>query len=203
MAINSKSRILPNILHCENNRKSKLHWPNSLPFPKDWIFIWRNILLTIIAPTLQTSPLGAWKAKSHQLWPAKVSYTNKYIHTDNKMYVLEKASRRNVYAESNHQVECSLLADITYHNNTISLIGSGLPYHDPPPPPPLTTAWEFFQSAPTWQKKNWDAAPITKTTLNIIADELKNDNILCAGDGSVLYGRAAHAWCIFRKSDYK
>ena len=61
----------------------------------------------------------------------------------------------------------------------------------------------IFQNAPTWQRKNWGTSPITKDTLSIIADELRNNNILCAGDGSVLFGRAAHAWRIFGKSDYK
>ena len=61
----------------------------------------------------------------------------------------------------------------------------------------------FFGAAPKWQKFNWGNAPITRSTIHRISEELINDDISCAGDGLVLFGKATYAWCIFTKYRYE
>ena len=45
--------------------------------------------------------------------------------------------------------------------------------------------------------------PITESTIIKIQAELKNNNIIAAGDGSVTDGRGAQAWCIVTKNEHR
>ena len=164
--------------------------------------IWKNVLSTMIQPRLQSSPLGRWISKTHQIWPATASYSNKFVHYYDQFYEITKVSRRSNYALTSKTAECQLAVDVIPTANGLQLVDVGSTYSLPPPPIRLNTAWQFYNNAAKWQKKNWGLAPITEDILSTIADELQNNNLSCAGDGSVLFGRAAHAWCIFRKSDF-
>lgn len=119
------------------------------------------------------------------------------------MYKRENKSRRSTYRQTNMKVECSLNADIDKSSNGIRMIASGTVCSPTVIEYRPKTAWEFYQNAPPWQKKNWGNAPITEVIINQLQRELTNDYLDCSGDGSVLHGRAAHAWCIFKKSDHK
>ena len=84
----------------------------------------------------------------------------------------------------------------------IILLSSGTIYNPLPIPLPPTTAWDYICAAPTWQKQSLGAAPLTRDLIEQITTELCNNNISCADDGSILFGRAAHAWCILKKESF-
>ena len=62
---------------------------------------------------------------------------------------------------------------------------------------------QFIKNAPEWQKRIWGTAPVNVETLNILIMHLINDNLVAGGDGSVNNDKAAHAWCIATKNDFK
>ena len=88
------------------------------------------------------------------------------------------------------------------HDNLVLLGTQSLNQHNQTTDTP-NTAWDYYNSAPAWQKQIWGTAQITKEKLEEITKHLLDDNIDCAGDGSVKRGRAAQAWCIFRKDTYE
>ena len=87
--------------------------------------------------------------------------------------------------------------------NGVQLIASGLRSGLPVLPSQPATLSEMYQQAPKWQKENWGKEEIPIEAMEIIRQELITDNIACAGDGSVLMGRASHEWDIFRKNDFE
>ena len=65
---NSGTRIHPDILQGQNHRASSLKWPNVHDVPKGWIELFRSVLINIIAPKLQSYPIGKWMHNGHQRW---------------------------------------------------------------------------------------------------------------------------------------
>ena len=110
------------------------------------------------------------------------------------LYKKHGNTRSAKYLPTAQIVPCDIPADIVKQGNTFLLLGSKAHAPLPPPSNPPTTAWEFYMQAPKWQKQIWGNANITREVVSSIEEHLLNDNINCAGDGSVKRGRAAHAW---------
>ena len=125
VALDSKTKILPNIYECRNHRSSNLSWPNTLPFPSAWKSTWKNILRTIIQPRLETSPLGNWIGVTHQTWTSMTTYTQNLITENSIVYKRIEGGRRNRYEQSDEELECTLLADVTYDGDKIHLVACG------------------------------------------------------------------------------
>lgn len=87
-------------------------------------------------------------------------------------------------------------ADIVKQGDSVLLLGS---YAPSVKPPPVTEP----NKAPKWQNQIWGNAAITEEKIQEIEENLVNDNINCAGDGSVKRDRAAHASCVFRKDNHE
>lgn len=129
VSLNSGTRILPNIINGFNNRGSSLQWPNTLPFPLEWIKIWKNIVITIIQPILQTSPLEAWTSQTHQVWHTTISCSHTILHANNKYHSLTKSSRRAKYEPTAQQLPCDLNVDVIYHKTILILLHQDNPLH--------------------------------------------------------------------------
>ena len=86
----SKNRIHPDILLGINHRGSNLKWPNVHEVPKTWIELFRSVLLNIIAPQLQSKPLGKWMSEGHQKW-------NYYEINGNIQYILPRPTYVHEY----------------------------------------------------------------------------------------------------------
>ena len=61
-----RTRIIPHILKGTNTRQSSLNWPNVMEIPPQWIDIFYNIVINVIQPQLQSTPLGEWIYDGHQ-----------------------------------------------------------------------------------------------------------------------------------------
>ena len=81
--------------------------------------------------------------------------------------------------------DCSYPADIVKQGDSVLLLGSHAPSITPTLAPEPKTAWNFYLKAPKWQKQIWGDAAITEAKIQEIEEHLLNDNINCAGDGSV------------------
>lgn len=106
---NHGNRVIPGILKGENLRISTLNWPRILPFPKKWISVFANIILTAIAPTLRSSPLGHWRRQGHQRWEYFQHHNEvKYVRY-NKPVIITNSQTTNL----------QLLIDIDTRNGNI------------------------------------------------------------------------------------
>jgi len=195
--------ILPHIFNGVNHRNSSLEWPNTKPYPTKWLKVWRSLLSTFIQPKLRSNPLCIHRPFGHQTLNTFASSNHMYILWNGNRYRKHGTTRSSTYLPTNENVECNEYADIDTRGNNLILLGSSKHKQNTPQIHASKTAWDYFQRAPQWQKQIWGNAPITKDTISTIESHLLNDNISCAGDGSVKRGKAAHAWCVFRKDTYE
>ena len=195
--------IIPSIFNGFHHRKSSLQWPDTKPFPKRWLKIWRTLMSTYIQPKLRNTPLDLNRSLGHQTWTTFTSHDSQYINFNGIMYRKHGATRSSNYLPTTQTVECCNPADIIVQNEAIMLLGHRPTIHEQHDPQPALTAWDFYTRAPRWQKQIWGNAPITKQVINDIEKHMMDDNINCAGDGSIKRGKAAHAWCIFRKDTHE
>ena len=134
----------------------------------------------------------------------KISFSQDHAFDGEQHYKIEgPTSRRTKYRKIASSFPCDLDADLLVENDCVYLIASGIRTDCSSLPFEPSTLQEFYQRAPKWQKENCGQEPIPLEVLEIIKKELTADNISCAGDGSDLLGRAAHAWGVFRKNDYE
>jgi len=61
---NSENQIVPNIMEGVNYRGSKLNWPNTHEYPKEWIKTWKSLIMTYI---IQNYDFHLWESGNIQL----------------------------------------------------------------------------------------------------------------------------------------
>ena len=124
----SGTRIHPDIYQGTNHRASTIQWPKVLDFPKAWYTLFQSVMVNIIAPKLQSNPLGKWISQGHQRWQyfennntvKYVKYKKQYIREgetslDDRIYPVDVNDRNgkilgrapNVYDEDENQSECT------------------------------------------------------------------------------------------------
>ena len=135
---------------------------------------------------------------------ARLSDDNTYLSYGQKIYKTHTNTRQPQYRLcTNTNPICHIPADIIIlRGNTIRVIGSGTTYIGTNTYEPDSID-QFLKNAPEWQKRIWGTADVNVETLTILIMHLINDNVVAGGDGSVNNGKAAHAWCIATKNDFK
>ena len=180
----SGTRIHPDIYQGTNHRASTIQWPKVLDFPKAWYTLFQSVMVNIIAPKLQSNPLGKWISQGHQRWQyfennnivKYVKYKKQYIHEgetslDDRIYPVDVNDRNgkilgrapNVYDEDENQSEC-------------------------------TSAYKSLMEAPEWMKRTWGSIPVTEQNLQHVLTAIEKNDLTGGGDGSVKYGIGSHAW---------
>ena len=186
----SGTEICENIYEGINFRRSNKGWPNILDLPKKWIQEWRTILKNYIEPKLQSRPLGRWINTTHQIWDAHVSEDGSTLQYKDKYFKLRMRDR--VFStQTQPQVECILPVDIYRRHGgykIASLIQVTIPQ---------VVNEVNIQLA--WETRNMGTISFATQVKEKIVEEMKKNNIVAASDGSVLYGLAAHSYCIAMK----
>ena len=204
VALQSGTKILASTYNGVNERKSKWTWPQLVPFHKSWYKVWRTGIIQFILPCLRHKPLGIWTSVSHQSHTHFVDKDENYMVADTKPYARDHTSNRSLFTPTQHNVECTLPADVSYKHNGIKLLGSNKRLPPALPKPPTSTSiLELIQHAPPWMKQNWGDIDWNDNIIATIKKELMNDNLCAAGDGSVKRGLAAQSWCLFTKNKYE
>lgn len=204
IVLGSGSSVHPNVFKGIRFRPSSLLWPNTQKFPRRWLKVWNTILQTYIIPKIRNTPIGNYLRSPHQTWKTKATLDGLFIHDGSCTYKKFSRTRRSKYIPTSETIDCQMSADIVFNNNEPVLLGSkdttGLintnQMHQ-------GTAWEYYQQAPKWQKLLWGNIDLTPEKLSEIITHFSNNNINAAGDGSVKRGKAAQAWCLFRKDTYE
>ena len=172
----SSTKIVDYIWNGKNFRTSKIKWPWTKNFPKQWIGIWQSILRNIILPKIQTRPLGRWKKKSHQEW--------KYAY-DNKNNSIKK--RKHILHEDYFSIDYDPHKNMMY-GNKFKINPMKTKTNTP------NSYKDIIETTPTWTKNNWGRTPTTKE-INKLIDLIKNKQCVAVSDGTVNAGIGAHSWC--------
>lgn len=203
LILGTGSTIHPHVPKGLRFRTSKFQWPMSHPFPRKWLKVWNSLLRSYIYPKLQHAPIGRYHTDSHQIWTTFSSADGEFVNDGTSRYQRSSRTRSAKYLPTAMNHECNHSADIFSSNNEVTLLGHAITtattmdnQHEP-------TAWGYYLKAPKWQKNLWGNIDITEESIELIRDHLLNDNINAAGDRSVKRGKAAQAWCLFRKDTHE
>jgi len=187
---NHGSRIHPDIMKGINHRWSVLEWPKILPFPKKWTKVFNNLLMTLIAPRLQSSPLGYWKSPGHQRW--------QYFARGET--VVWKQQRPSYIQYGPETIINCVPVDILANDSQI--FGTQTILHQDHEQPRIINPFDRITSSPAWMKRIWGQHQLTPETINKIIKAIENGSLIGGGDGSVKHGRGSHAWEFAHKNDF-
>ena len=183
-------KIHPDILTGLNHRASTINWPKILPYPQRWTRIFANIILTVIAPRLQSAPLGYWTHEGHQRWQYySCGPVVKYIKY-NHQYLQQAAEQPDRYFPTDIlSKNCKILGtQHIRHSHMTSILA--------------TTVVESIKQSPRWMKRIWGNVNLDEKTLNKIIETINANKLVGGGDGSVKYGKGSYAWEFVHAFDY-
>ena len=189
---NSGTRIHPDVLQGTNHRASSFQWPNVHEVPKTWIELFRSVLINIIAPKLQSYPLGKWTYDGHQRWQYYMRNKNVYYYEYSKLYIDTPQTRRDVS-----------MSPVDILARGCKILGTKPMIEECEEPPETSpTPYQALQQAPEWMKKTWGSLPLVEEDIDKIIKTLERDKLTGGGDGSVKYGIGSHAWEFCDRFDY-
>ena len=179
------TQFIPDILKGHNPRKSTLNWPQVMKLPPSWIDTFRNILINVIQPQLQPTPLGRWTEPGHQKFLTYADITNTDIVSHDTFLSLPSPIKTN-YAP----------VDICATKNCV-LGKLHLTSKDEVTEAPSLSS--LIQSSPKWKRNLWRGANFSHDTLLQVTEILQQNNLCIAGDGSVRDQFGSFAWCLSKK----
>ena len=174
----SGTKLLPDLLLGKNHRKSNLHWPTVQKLPKKWIEIFCHRLINIIAPQLQSTPLGSWLHKGHQQWQHFCTPNSTAIHTNTGASVPPP----------------HIPVDITT-SPTPKILA-----HKPTPKlhmatQQVATPMTCIRQAPTWIHRLWRTPVWKDDTINKIIATANAGTLIATGQGAVRHQWGSYYWC--------
>jgi len=115
------------------------------------------------------------------------------ISDQTKTYAKTTLTRSGKYSVINEYTESSVPCDVIRINeDVIQYIGSD--YKSPCPKEEERPDEDVFENICDWRKRNWGNAKVMPRVVNTCKKLLRDNNLVACCDGSVNYGRAAHAW---------
>ena len=115
------------------------------------------------------------------------------ISDQTKTYAKTTLTRSGKYSVINEYTESSVPCDVIRINeDVIQYIGSD--DISPCPKEEERPDENVFENICDWRKRNWGNAKVTPRVVNTCKKLLRDNNLVACCDGSVNYGRAAHAW---------
>ena len=161
--------------------------------------IWANTINNIIIPKLQSVPLGRWERQTHQQWHYFTNARKEFLTHNNTSFSPCHHLRRSRYKQNIDYHKGSWVADVTKCTNGDLICESHA--NLPSLPTPISeesSLVETFTSIRDWRKRNWGNVAISVEKLINLREQLKNQNVSAACDGTVAGSKSAHAWCLLR-----
>ena len=193
---NSDYQILPSIYDGKNVRESTLKWPLTQEFPKEWLKTWKSLLMSYILPRLRHAPLGQWYKPSHQKWPIQTTANKTFLEKNGILFKLHDTHTSKYLPTAQNPPAALYPADVDQTNPDSPVFVYGVKKTNKT----MTKKDTRDQPIPQWMFRNWGDVNMTASKMEEIAEQIQDNNIIAASDGTVQDGKAAHAWCIAEKN---
>ena len=177
--INSPNKISSHILKGVNTRESILNWPKVMNLLESWIGTFRMVLKQVVVPQMQSTPLGRWIGAGHQRFHYYNENTRKVISYKQFMEMTDAEKLEFVHVD--------------YCDETKKLLGHQK-IHDKIVEEQEAKLEDIITTSPRWMRNLWRGSEIKVHQLQQMLNQLNQDDVSVAGDGSVRDQLGSFAW---------